>query len=86
MLFWLFDADVEASIRYKATRITAWSDSNYDYTVTYNGQTVQAKAKTWVRVEFEIDASSSENITMQISFGKQLDRTAIYFSSIYGEK
>ena len=31
---WLFDADADASIRYKATRIRAWSDQNYDYTET----------------------------------------------------
>lgn len=32
--FWLFDTDVDAQIRYKATRIHHWSDSNYNYTRT----------------------------------------------------
>lgn len=32
--FWLFDADAEANIRYKATRVRTWSDSNYNYTET----------------------------------------------------
>ena len=32
--FWLFDTDVDASIRYKATRVQHWSDSNYNYTRT----------------------------------------------------
>ena len=32
--FWLFDADADANIRYKATRITMWSDGNYRYTRT----------------------------------------------------
>ena len=32
--FWLFDTDAEAAIRYKATRIHTWSDSNYIYTRT----------------------------------------------------
>lgn len=31
---WLFDADADASIRYKATRVRSWSDSRYDYTET----------------------------------------------------
>lgn len=31
---WLFDADADASIRYKATKVRAWSDQNYDYTET----------------------------------------------------
>lgn len=32
--FWLFDADVDANIRYRATRTRMWSDSNYNYTET----------------------------------------------------
>ncbi len=32
--FWIFDADAEANIRYRATRVRAWSDSNYHYTKT----------------------------------------------------
>ena len=32
--FWLFDADADADIRYKATRVRSFSDSNYYYTET----------------------------------------------------
>lgn len=32
--FWLYDTDTQASIRYKATRVRSWSDSNYTYTET----------------------------------------------------
>lgn len=32
--FWLFDADTDAYIRYKATKVRHWSDSNYNYTET----------------------------------------------------
>ena len=32
--FWLFDTDVDADIRYRATRVRTWSDSDYDYTET----------------------------------------------------
>jgi len=32
--FWLFDAKAQAHIRYKTTRVTGWSDSNYNYTRT----------------------------------------------------
>ena len=31
---WLFDTDADAHVRYKATRIRHWSDSNYNYTET----------------------------------------------------
>ena len=32
--FWLFDTDAQASIRYRATRVHSWSDSNFIYTRT----------------------------------------------------
>lgn len=32
--FWLFDADANAHIRYKASRVRRWSDSSYNYTET----------------------------------------------------
>lgn len=32
--FWLFDAEVDAAVRYKATTVDTWSDSNYYYTRT----------------------------------------------------
>ncbi len=32
--FWLFDADADANIRYRATRVRTWSDSRYNYTET----------------------------------------------------
>ncbi len=32
--FWLFDADAQARIRYRATRVRHWSDSHYNYTET----------------------------------------------------
>lgn len=31
---WLFDADADADLRFKATRVRTWSDSRYDYTQT----------------------------------------------------
>lgn len=32
--FWLFDTDAKAKIRYRATTVRTWSDSEYDYTET----------------------------------------------------
>ena len=32
--FWLFDADADADIRYRATRVRSWSDSRYNYVET----------------------------------------------------
>lgn len=32
--FWLFDADTDAGMRYRATNVQMWSDSDYNYTRT----------------------------------------------------
>ena len=32
--FWLFDADADGDVHYRATRVHSWSDSNYYYTKT----------------------------------------------------
>lgn len=32
--FWLFDTDVDAQMRYRATKVRFWSDARYDYTET----------------------------------------------------
>ncbi len=32
--FWLYDCDTNSQIRYRATRVRTWSDSNYRYTKT----------------------------------------------------
>ena len=32
--FWIFDADADANIRYRATRVRTWSDADYNYTET----------------------------------------------------
>ena len=32
--FWLFDTEVNGQVRYKATRVRSWSDSNFNYTET----------------------------------------------------
>lgn len=32
--FWLFDADAQANVRYRGTKVRMWSDSDYNYTKT----------------------------------------------------
>jgi hypothetical protein len=32
--FWLFDADADANVRYRTTKVRMWDDEDYDYTET----------------------------------------------------
>lgn len=40
--FWLYDTKADARIRYKATKLRTWSDSNYNYTETSYYSVVRA--------------------------------------------
>lgn len=48
--FWLFSADADANIRYRATRIRHWSDSRYDYTETQHFSVYRAGALRFEQV------------------------------------
>ena len=39
---WLFDTDADAHVRYRATRIRTWSDSQYNYTETRHFAVIRA--------------------------------------------
>ncbi|MGM9635156.1 MAG: hypothetical protein ACI3YE_03295 [Candidatus Avispirillum sp.] len=54
--FWLFDADADAHIRYKATRVRVWSDRDYDYTETSFFSVVRGGSIGFQRVP--VDGSS----------------------------
>ena len=40
--FWLFNADADGYVRYKATKVRFWSDSNYNYTETRHYSVIRA--------------------------------------------
>ena len=39
---WLFDTDADAHLRYRTTRVRAWSDSEYNYTETLHFSVIRA--------------------------------------------
>ncbi len=54
--FWLFNADVDADIRYRATRVRTWSDRNWIYTRTEYYSVLRGGNVTFERVP--VDGSS----------------------------
>ena len=62
--FWLFGADADAHIRYKATRVRFWSDSRYNYTETSYYAVIRDGSIGFERVP--VDGSSKiEDILME---------------------
>lgn len=59
--FWLYDCDTQSQMRYRATRIFTWSDSNYRYTKTSHFLLTRAGSITFERVP--ADGSSKTDDT-----------------------
>ena len=60
--FWLFDTDADANIRYRATRVRHWSDSDYDYTETRYYAVIRAGELGFVNVPVDEDGGRSDGI------------------------
>lgn len=79
--FWLFDADADADIRYKATRVRAWSDSNYDYSETKYYTVSRGGSLNFERVP--VDGSSKMDDVMMESLEPFHFEDAVDFQTAY---
>ena len=79
--FWLFEADADAHIRYKATRVRSWSDSNYNYTETPYYSVIRAGnlGFNWVPVD---GSTKMEDALMESIEPFRVDE-AVDFNSAY---
>ena len=78
--FWLFDADVAADARYKATKVRTWSDSDYDYKKyipELNDQFLKAQSASGVEVVTGATHSSEsfQNYAQQLIQAAQAGNT-----------
>lgn len=60
--FWLFDADVDASVKYDATTVRVWSDGDYEYTETSHYALHRAGSLGFERIP--VDSSSKIDNTL----------------------
>lgn len=79
--FWLFDADAEANMAYRATRVRVWHDSQYNYEETQYYRVLRAG-----KLEFEhipVDASSKMADDMMDSLEPYDFSEAVNFQTAY---
>lgn len=79
--FWLFDADAEAQIRYKATTTRHWSDSRYNYTETSFFSVTRDGSIGFERVP--VDGSSKIDDTLMESLEPFDFKDAVDFQTAY---
>lgn len=87
--FWLFDADVDADIRYRATRVHAWSDGNYRYTKTDYFLIRRGGNITFDHVPVDGSKNMADDLMESIEpfdFGDAVDFRTAYLSGYLADK
>lgn len=79
--FWLFDADVAADTRYKATKVRTWSDSDYDYTETSYYSVDRSGNMSFVSVPVDGSSRMPDDLMESIEPYKVAD--AVEFQTAY---
>ena len=87
--FWVFDTGAKASIRYKATRVRAWSDSKYHYTETSHYSVGRSGSVSFEHIP--VDGSTKFDDAMMESlepfdFSQAVDFQTAYLSGFFADK
>ena len=87
--FWLFDADADANVRYKATRIRCWSSGDYDYTETSFYSVLRAGNVGFERVPVDGSTKMADDLMESIEpfdFKDAVDFQTAYLSGYLADK
>ena len=87
--FWLFDADVDAKMRYRAIRVRHWSDSNYDYTETQYYSVVREGTLGFDRVPVDGSTKMADDLMESIEpfdFSDAVDFQTAYLSGYLADR
>ena len=87
--FWLFDADASARIRYKATKVRHWSDSDYDYTKTSYYSVIRAGGVSFDRVPVDGSSKMADDLMESIepfAFNDAVDFQTAYLAGYFADK
>ncbi len=87
--FWLFDTDVDANIRYKATRVRTWSDSEYDYIETSYYAVVRGGKIRFERVPVDGSSNMPDDLMESVEpfdFSDAVDFQTAYLAGYLADK
>ncbi len=87
--FWLFDADAEANIRYRATQVRTWSDSRYIYTQTNYYAVTRGGSISFERVPVDGSSKMADDLMESIEpfdFSQAVDFRTAYLAGYLADK
>lgn len=86
---WLFDADVDANVRYRATRVRSWSDSSFYYTETSYYSVLRAGDIGFANVPVDGSSKMDDALMESIepfSMNEAVDFQTAYLSGYFADK
>ena len=87
--FWLYDADVDADIRYRATRVFTWSDSKYIYTKTSHYSVLRGGNIGFDNVPVDGSTKMPDDLMESLepyNIGEAVDFQTAYLSGFFADK
>ena len=87
--FWLFDADADASFRYKATKVSVWTDANYRYTKTSHFSVARAGNIAFDRVPVDGSSKMADDLMESVEpfdFGDAVDFQTAYLAGYLADR
>ena len=87
--FWLFDAVAEADIRYRATKVRLWSDSNYNYTETKHYSVSRGGSVGFEHVPVDGSKNMPDDLMESLEpfdFSKAVDFQTAYLAGYLADK
>lgn len=87
--FWLFDANADAHIRYRATRLRSWSDSNYNYTETSHYSVVRGGCVGFEKVPVDGSSKMADDLMESLEpydFSQAVDFQTAYLAGYLADK
>ena len=87
--FWLFGADANGFIRYRATKVRSWSDSNYHYTETRHYSVIRSGEIGFDNVPVDGSTKMENNLMESIEpydLSDAVDFQTAYLSGFFADK
>lgn len=87
--FWLFDADADVDMRYKATKVRVWSDSKYNYTETSFFSVSRGGSIGFERVPVDGSVKMPDDLMESIEpfdFSEMVDFQTAYLAGFMADK
>ena len=87
--FWLFDTDVDAQVRYRTTRLRAWSDSEFDYTETSHYLVSRGGSIGFEHVPVDGSSKMADDLMESIEpfdFSEAVDFQTAYLAGFFADK